>query len=93
MNIAAGRTEAQIEKGPRAPYDPRPQGRYCRRALPSAASGSSPTSEQTAPDLLEMTPTEFEHLVRQLFEKMGMKSWVTQASKDDGVDATPELKQ
>ena len=38
------------------------------------------------PDLLDMTPTEFEHLVRQLFEKMGMKSWVTQASKDDGVD-------
>lgn len=38
-------------------------------------------------DLLDMTPTEFEHLVRQLFEKMGMKSWVTQASKDDGVDA------
>jgi hypothetical protein len=23
----------------------------------------------------------FEHLVRQLFEAMGMKSWVTQASK------------
>lgn len=39
------------------------------------------------PDLLEMTPTEFEHLVRQLFESMGMKSWNTQASKDDGVDA------
>jgi len=39
------------------------------------------------PDLLDMTPTEFEHLVRQLFEKMGMKSWITQASKDDGVDA------
>lgn len=39
------------------------------------------------PDLLDMTPTEFEHLVRQLFEAMGMKSWVTQASKDDGVDA------
>lgn len=38
------------------------------------------------PDLLDMTPTEFEHLVRQLFEAMGMKSWVTQASKDDGVD-------
>jgi restriction system protein len=38
-------------------------------------------------DLLDMTPTEFEHLVRQLFEAMGMKSWVTQASKDDGVDA------
>jgi restriction system protein len=39
------------------------------------------------PDLLDMTPTEFEHFVRQLFEAMGMKSWVTQASKDDGVDA------
>ena len=39
------------------------------------------------PDLLDMTPTEFEHLIRQLFEMMGMKSWVTQASKDDGVDA------
>jgi restriction system protein len=39
------------------------------------------------PDLLDMTPTEFEHLVRQLFEAMGMKSWNTQASKDDGVDA------
>ena len=39
------------------------------------------------PDLLDMTPTEFEHLVRQVFEAMGMKSWLTQASKDDGVDA------
>jgi restriction system protein len=38
-------------------------------------------------DLIEMTPTEFEHLVRQLFEAIGMESWVTQASKDDGVDA------
>jgi hypothetical protein len=37
------------------------------------------------PDLIEMTPTEFEHLVRQLFEVIGMQSWVTQASKDDGV--------
>jgi restriction system protein len=38
-------------------------------------------------DLLQLTPVEFEHLVRQLFEKMGMKAWVTQASRDDGVDA------
>jgi restriction system protein len=38
-------------------------------------------------DLLDTSPTEFEHLVRQLFEAMGMKSWNTQASKDDGVDA------
>lgn len=38
-------------------------------------------------DLLQLTPTEFEHLVRQLFEAMGLKAWVTQASRDDGVDA------
>jgi restriction system protein len=37
-------------------------------------------------DLLAMPPTEFEHLSRQLFEAIGMDSWVTQASKDDGVD-------
>ncbi|MEX5635549.1 restriction endonuclease [Parafrankia sp. FMc2] len=39
------------------------------------------------PNLLEMSPTEFEHLVRQLFEAMGMNSWVTQGSRDDGIDA------
>ncbi|NDU71811.1 restriction endonuclease [Actinomadura sp. DSM 109109] len=43
-------------------------------------------SLDSRPDLIDMTPAEFEHLVRQLFEAMGMKSWVTQASKDDGVD-------
>jgi restriction system protein len=37
--------------------------------------------------LVELKPGEFEHLVRQLFEAMGMKSWVTQASRDDGLDA------
>lgn len=39
------------------------------------------------PDLLQLTPIEFEHLVRRLFEAYGMKAWVTQASRDDGVDA------
>jgi restriction system protein len=38
------------------------------------------------PDLLALSPGEFEHLIRELFEAMGMKSWVTQASKDEGVD-------
>ncbi|SHT29224.1 restriction endonuclease [Mycobacteroides abscessus] len=38
-------------------------------------------------DLLELSPSEFEQLVRALFEQMGMKSWVTQSSRDDGVDA------
>ncbi|MEV6634297.1 restriction endonuclease [Actinoplanes sp. NPDC051470] len=37
-------------------------------------------------DLLKLSPSEFEHLIRRLFEAIGMKSWVTQASKDEGVD-------
>jgi restriction system protein len=37
-------------------------------------------------DLLALKPVEFEHLIRKLFEEMGMKSWVTQASRDEGVD-------
>lgn len=39
------------------------------------------------PVLVEMPPYEFEHLVKRLFEARGLKSWVTQASRDDGVDA------
>ena len=39
------------------------------------------------PDLLALKPVEFEHLVRRLFEAIGMKSWVTQTSRDEGVDA------
>ena len=39
------------------------------------------------PDLLAMAPYEFEHLVRQVFEEMGMQAWNTQAIKDEGVDA------
>ena len=39
------------------------------------------------PDLLAMNPYEFEHLVRQIFEEMGMQAWNTQAIKDNGVDA------
>lgn len=38
-------------------------------------------------DLLTLKPVEFEHLIRQLFEAIGLKSWVTQASRDEGVDA------
>jgi restriction system protein len=37
-------------------------------------------------DLLTLKPVEFEHLIRELFEAIGMKSWVTQASRDDGID-------
>jgi restriction system protein len=38
-------------------------------------------------DLLAMTSYEFEHLVRQIFEKTGMQEWNTEAIKDDSVDA------
>lgn len=34
-----------------------------------------------------MSPTNFEYLVRQIFEAQGTKGWTTQQSKDDGVDA------
>jgi len=45
------------------------------------------------PDLLAMDPTEFEHLIQRLFEKAGLKSWVTQASRDDGIDAVAVIEQ
>lgn len=43
-------------------------------------------------DLLQMDPYRFEQLVRQLFEKIGLDSWVTQGSRDDGVDAVARNK-
>lgn len=39
------------------------------------------------PVLTDLSPTEFEHLVRQLCEAMDMESWTTRQSNDDGVDA------
>jgi restriction system protein len=39
------------------------------------------------PNLLKMSPTYFEHLVRQLFEAQGAEGWTTTQSNDDGVDA------
>lgn len=44
------------------------------------------------PVLVQLTPTEFEHLIRQLFEAIGMEAWNTQASKDEGVDAVAVSK-
>jgi restriction system protein len=38
-------------------------------------------------DLMTISPYEFEQLIQQLAEAMGMKSWNTQSSKDDGIDA------
>ena len=44
-------------------------------------------SLDSRPDLTKMTPTEFEHFVRQLFEARGLKGWTTKRTGDDGVDA------
>lgn len=38
-------------------------------------------------DLLTISPYEFEQLIKDLAEAMGMKSWRTQSSQDDGIDA------
>jgi restriction system protein len=44
------------------------------------------------PNPLKLTPTEFEHLVRQLFAAMGAEAWTTIPSKDGGVDAVATSK-
>jgi restriction system protein len=36
---------------------------------------------------MDLSPDEFEHLVRQVFEAAGLEGWTTQHSRDDGVDA------
>ncbi len=38
------------------------------------------------PNLMELTPSEFESLVTNLFAKMGLETRLTQASRDGGVD-------
>jgi restriction system protein len=43
-------------------------------------------------NLLHLSPTEFEHLVRQLFVAMGAEAWTTIPSKDGGVDAVATSK-
>jgi len=40
----------------------------------------------TRPNLMELTPQEFESLITNLFEKMGLETRLTQASRDGGVD-------
>src|SRR5258708_8653030 len=39
------------------------------------------------PNLMELTPSEFESLITNLFEKMGLETRLTQASRDGGVDS------
>jgi restriction system protein len=41
---------------------------------------------ESRPNLMEMNPFEFEHLVANLFGQMGLESKLTRSSKDGGVD-------
>jgi restriction system protein len=43
-------------------------------------------SLDTRPNLMDLTPSEFESLITNLFEKMGLETRLTQASRDGGVD-------
>jgi restriction system protein len=43
-------------------------------------------------NLLKLSPTEFEHLVRELFVAMGAEAWNTIPSKDGGVDTVATSK-
>lgn len=40
----------------------------------------------TRPNLMDLTPTEFESLIQNLFSKMGLDTKQTRASRDGGVD-------
>ena len=44
------------------------------------------TTLDTRPNLMDLTPSEFESLITNLFEKMGLETKLTQASRDGGVD-------
>src|SRR5437764_3306807 len=38
------------------------------------------------PNLMDLTPSEFEPLITNLFQKMGLETRLTQASRDGGID-------
>ena len=42
---------------------------------------------ESRPNLMDLNPTEFETLVSNLFQKMGLETKLTRASRDGGVDA------
>lgn len=42
---------------------------------------------ESRPNLMDLSPTEFEILVSNLFQKMGLETKLTRASRDGGVDA------
>ncbi len=51
------------------------------------AQGDALSDLESRPNLLEMSPSEFEVLVANLFGKMGLETKLTRSSRDGGVDA------
>lgn len=49
--------------------------------------GDAISSIQIRPNLMELTPSEFEVLVANLFTQMGLETKLTRSTKDGGVDA------
>jgi len=49
--------------------------------------GDALSGLESRPNLLEMSPSEFEVLVANLFGKMGLETKLTRSSRDGGVDA------
>lgn len=49
--------------------------------------GDAISGLESRPNLMELTPSEFEVLVSNLFAKMGLDTKLTRASRDGGVDA------
>ena len=45
------------------------------------------TGLESRPNLMDLTPTEFEILVSNLFTRMGLDTKLTRSSRDGGVDA------
>lgn len=49
--------------------------------------GDALSTLESRPNLMDLTPSEFEALVSNLFGKMGLETKLTRSSKDGGVDA------
>ena len=49
--------------------------------------GDALSGLETRPNLMDLTPSDFEVLVSNLFSKMGLDTKLTRSSKDGGVDA------
>ncbi|MEV4568536.1 restriction endonuclease [Nonomuraea sp. NPDC049419] len=65
-----------------------PSARGRPEVLGTGPQSTDVASNLEAPrNLLELSPSEFEHLVRQLFTAMGTDTWTTMVSEDSGVDA------